>query len=348
MYANVISAKEVFGGGKEGCVHQKSEIEVAAAEALGSKYDNACKALFQNREIVAPILKEVVPEYKNSTVEEIIRYIDADSIEDIPIDDVSIMAGRLPTEMESVSDKLIRYDTHFRAVNPLLSRENICIHLFIDLEVQNRYRPAGPSYPIIKRGIYYAAREISYQLGILTEQTNYGDIRKVYSIWICNERIPAQLQNTVTMYSIKKSDMIGITDEPEEDYDLMNVIVIRRGPDTKEPVFDYLSGVFRCDKKKISEYVDIHQNETVLKGVDHMTGLGFSIMQEAMQQGLKNGMEKGRKQGLEQGIEQGEALLASLVVCLKRDGRLNELDYIAEEKTRKRLYKEYGLLDFEE
>ncbi len=41
-----------------------------------------------------------------------------------------------------------------------------------------------------------------------------------------------------------------MTDEPEEDYDLMSVIVIRRGPETKEPVFDYLSGVFRCDKEK--------------------------------------------------------------------------------------------------
>ncbi len=119
--------------------------------------------------------------------------------------------------------------------------------------------------------------------------------------------------------------------------------MIRRGPETKEPVFDYLSGVFRCDKEKISEYVDIHQKELVLKEVDHMTGLGLTIMQEAMQQGLEKGIEKGIKQGIEQGIEKGETLLASLVVCLKRDGRLNELDHIVEEKTRKRLYKEYGL-----
>lgn len=317
-------------------MNQKSEIEIAVAGVLGSKYDKVCKELFQNKEIIAPILKEVVPEYKNSTIEEIIRYIDADSIEDMPVDDVSIMADRLSTEMESVSDKLIRYDTHFRAVNPLLSREDICIHLYIDLEVQNRYRPSGPSYPIIKRGIYYGAREISCQLSILTEQTNYDDIRKVYSIWICNERIPDELQNTVTMYSIKKTDMIGTTDEPEEDYDLMNVIVIRRGKEAKEPIFDYLSGIFRCDKEKISEYVDMRGNETVLKGVEDMTGLGASLMQESMQKGL------------EKGLERGEKLLASLVVCLKRDGRLNELDDITEEETRKRLYKEYGLLDSNE
>ena len=240
---------------KGGDMKRETEIDIAAVAAVGSKYDEACKRLFQNREIIAPVLKEVVPEYKGSTVDEIIRYIDSDSIEDIPVDDVSVRAGQLPTEMGSVSDKLIRYDTHFRAVNPLLSNENLCIHLHIDLEVQNNYRPTNPPYPVIKRGIYYAAREISSQLGTLTEQTDYGDIQKAYSIWICNERVPIKLQNTVTMYSIKKTDVTGTTDEPDEDYDLLSVIIIRRGGESDTPIFDYLSGVFRCDKEKISKYV---------------------------------------------------------------------------------------------
>ena len=123
----------------------ETKVDIAAAEAVGSKYDEACKRLFQNKEIIAPVLKEVVPEYRNCTVEEIIRSIDADTIQDIAVDDVSARVEQLPTEMESVSDKLIRYDTHFKAVNPVLSDENLCIHLHIDLEVQNNYRPTGPS-----------------------------------------------------------------------------------------------------------------------------------------------------------------------------------------------------------
>lgn len=78
---------QISGEHKEDRMRKETEIDLAVAEAVGSKYDNACKRLFQNREIIAPVLKEVVPEYKNSTVEEIIRYIDADSIEDIPVDD---------------------------------------------------------------------------------------------------------------------------------------------------------------------------------------------------------------------------------------------------------------------
>ena len=160
---------------------KETEIGIAAAEAIGSKYDEACKALFQNKEIIAPVLKEVVPEYRNYTVKDVIRFIDADSIKDLPVDDISTRADRLSTEMASVSDKLIRYDTHFKAVNPLLSNENLCIHLHIDLEVQNNYSPSNPSYPIIKRGLYYVAREISSQLGILTERTNYDKKKKSYN-----------------------------------------------------------------------------------------------------------------------------------------------------------------------
>ena len=108
---------QISGEHKEDRMRKETEIDLAVAEAVGSKYDNACKR----------------PEYKNSTVEEIIRYIDADSIEDIPVDDIPAGVGRLQTEIGSVRDKLIRYDTHFRSINPMLSRENLCIHLHIDL-----------------------------------------------------------------------------------------------------------------------------------------------------------------------------------------------------------------------
>ena len=70
----------------------------------------------------------------------------------------------------------------------------------------------------------------------------------------------------------------------------MTVILIWRGEKTDAPVFDYLSGVFRCDKAKISEYVDIGNNETVWKGVDEMSGLGQSIMRDAMQKGMQQGI----------------------------------------------------------
>ena len=75
--------------------------------------------------------------------------------------------------------------------------------------------------------------------------------------------------------------------------------------------------------------MDIEVNEKVLKGVDEMSGLGQSIMNEGMQKGM----------------QEGENLLATLVGLLKRDGRLGDLDHISDEESRKRLYKEYHLID---
>ena len=113
----------------------------------------------------------------------------------------------------------------------------------------------------------------------------------------------------------------------------MSVIIIRRGEKSDGPVFDYLSGIFNCDREKISEYVNIEDNEAVWKGVNAMSGLGESIMMKAMQQGIQ------------QGMAQGENLLATLISFLKRDGRLNELDRISDEEARKQLYREYKLID---
>ena len=156
------------------------------------------------------------------------------------------------------------------------------IHIHIDFEVQNNYRPSDPPYPVIKRGIYYGAREISSQLGILTEQTDYGKIEKVYSIWVCNQNIPADLINTMDRYYIHKEHIIGQSKEPESDYDLMEVIIIRRGSNTgADAIFDYLSGVFNSDIRKISDYTDTKDNEEIAKEVTNMGGLGASIAQEA-------------------------------------------------------------------
>ena len=316
----------------------KTEIELQAAEVLGAKYDEACRLLFLNKEIIAPVLKAVVPEYKDCTVDEIIACIDESSIKDDPVDDVSVMAAGLPTEMTSVSEKLIRYDARFRAVNPKLTSQGIRFYLHIDIEVQNDYMPSNPRYPIVKRGIYYAAREISSQLGVLTEKTNYADIQKAYSIWICNESIPKELQNTVTSYALTKQDVIGTTNEPDRDYDLMQVILIRRGNDEgKEEIFDYLTGIFTSNIEKISGYVDVSRNPKVLEGVKAMSGMGQTIATKNYQQGMQQGI----LQGMQQGMQQGEESMAVLMNRLFSDGRISDAQKAAADPVYRRSLMEY-------
>ena len=39
-------------------------------------------------------------------------------------------------------------------------------------------------YPLTKRSIYYVARSLARQLGVLSGETDYGKLQKCYSIWI--------------------------------------------------------------------------------------------------------------------------------------------------------------------
>ena len=263
----------------------QTKILVAATKDQ-AEYDEAAKNLFKNKEILAPVLKYAIEEYEDYTVEEIIGFIDGISISiDTPVDDTSVMVDASDTELASISDKLIRYDVRLKSLNPKLSTADVLVHIHIDFEVQNDYRPTNPKYPVIKRGIYYAAREISSQLGVLTEETDYDKIEKVYSIWVCNQNIPPDLVNTMDKYYIHKEHIIGNSVEPETDYDLMEVVMIRRGADTGvDAIFDYLSGVFNSDIKKISDYTDTNDNEEIAREVTHMSGLGASIAQAAAQE----------------------------------------------------------------
>ena len=88
-------------------------------------YDECAKENLHRPKLIAPILKAVVPEYKECTVEEVVSYIVSDSICDDPVDDVSVMTHSMETEMNSISEKLVRYDTRFKALNPKLSNQEI-------------------------------------------------------------------------------------------------------------------------------------------------------------------------------------------------------------------------------
>lgn len=59
-------------------MNEQTEKTILAASIEGAKYDESAGELFLNKEIVAPILQMVLPEYEGCTVEEIIKCIDSD------------------------------------------------------------------------------------------------------------------------------------------------------------------------------------------------------------------------------------------------------------------------------
>ena len=115
--------------------------------------------------------------------------------------------------------------------------------------------------------------------------------------------MPKKLQNTLTEYSFSKKDIIGVADEPEEDYDLLTVIIIRLGKETEEKgIFDYLKGLFTGDIKRIQRYSHIEWSEPFQEEASKMTGFGDMIYERGIQQGMQQGMQQGIQQGRHEGM----------------------------------------------
>ncbi|HBA49317.1 MAG TPA: hypothetical protein DCZ91_16295 [Lachnospiraceae bacterium] len=263
--------------------------------------DAECKLLLHRKEVISVILKGTVEEYEGYSMEEIMDFIEADSIEEIK----EVSANRTNTqvrgdnvEFAQLNEKVSFFDMLLRAKNPALSEAGILVNLRIDIEPQKDYRPG---YPIEKRGLYYLARLLSAQLSLITEQTDYRGLEKCYSIWICRDNIPKDEQYSISFYEIANTRNIGNCTVDKKDYDLIKLVIIRLGDKVYNGdegsegyrLLRFLNAIMYPHEEgfmdTISEYIDFSANEELWKETNGMFSLGQCILED----GKKEGMEKG-------------------------------------------------------
>ncbi|WP_049962735.1 hypothetical protein [Ruminococcus sp. HUN007] len=195
----------------------------------GEEYlDAGGKALLSYRVISAFILKECISELSEYSVEQIAaEYIVSEpEIACVPvhrdsarIDDIPEKISQLKNEDLDVDEGKVTFDVRFIVHIP---KNNEYRKVIINLEAQNKF---DPGYPLVSRGIYYNARMISAQHGEEFDDSNYGDIKKVYSIWICIDPKP-EFQNSINRYHTIETRMLGNMELPKKDYDLMETIMV--------------------------------------------------------------------------------------------------------------------------
>ena len=81
----------------------------------------------------------------------------------------------------------------------------------------------------------------------------------------------------------------------------MTIVIIRRGDsdsNAQKAIFDYLTGVFESDISRINKYVDISNNEPILKGVRKMGGLGQTIAENNYKKGILDNLVSLVQKGL--------------------------------------------------
>ncbi len=273
----------------------KSDIIKSGSEA---QYDECCKQLLSNKQVLAWILKYSAVEYKDCTLEEIINYIEGEP----QISSVAVDAGEtaesikgLNTEDSVINEGKITYDLRFEAVAP--GTDDEAIQLIINVEAQNAFKP---NYPLLKRAVYYCSRMISAQKGLEFFKSEYNKIKKVYSIWICTNP-PKDYIDTVTRYKISEENVIGKVREAEQNYDLMNIVMICLGNEENSAnnvlglLETLLSASMNAERKieVLDKSFNLKMSDDMETEVLGMCNLSEGVFNKGWEAGIEKGIEKG-------------------------------------------------------
>ena len=138
-------------------------------------------------QILSRIIKYTVAETAHMTLDEIINCIEQNSIQigNIPIAPGLTNTERvttLQTEDATAGESYITFDLRFSLTLPHKS-----VKIIINLEAQKTTDASKLGYHLSNRITYYMARLISSQKETEFFHTEYDNLKKVYSIWICLE-----------------------------------------------------------------------------------------------------------------------------------------------------------------
>lgn len=262
------------GQEKAAAVSAPSEIAQnlkVADENATFKYDESARNIVAQKSVLAYILKSALDEYAEYSVQEIAeRFIEGEpELRKIAVhqdhpdreDDIGMMSGDdkvegKPTADKSQRDGTVYFDIRFTAVLP---SDGGLIEILLNLEIQNKDKPG---YPIPKRGVYYTSRMISSQRGTIFKDQEYGKIKKVVSIWLCEDTADIR-SDTINRYSFTEECLRGDFHEKKTNYDLMTVVVLRlgsKGEKSEDNAIRLLSKMFSTDLS-YEDKLDALQNE---------------------------------------------------------------------------------------
>ena len=161
---------------------------VSAADKK-AQYDEHAKHLLSQKIILAYILVNTIDEFKGMKPEEVVNYIEGDPyIGAVPIepgltnisnpsaDKGSKILG-LNTENPEINEGMIRFDIIF-----YVRMKNGLSQIIVNIEIQKN---DPTEYNILNRAIFYVSRMISSQKQRDFMNSDFDNIKQVYSIWLC-------------------------------------------------------------------------------------------------------------------------------------------------------------------
>ena len=206
------------------------------------------------------------------------------------------------TEDTGLKEQSIYYDIRFNVRVPTYGGRT-SIQMIINIEAQ---LDTYPGYPIEKRAIYYCCRLISAQYGTVFHKSEYGKMRKVYSIWICAD--PAKKRrNTIKRIQLEQSAVYGSLEDNPMDIDLIQAVIINLGdPHSTENPILRLMGVLLSDTIKVHEKKKIMEDEfhiAMTMELESEVSELCNLSEGVYKRGLSNGLEQGLERGIQGAVE---------------------------------------------
>ena len=236
-----------------------------AVNAAGDKaqYDTRVKRLLAQKSILAHILVKTVDEFKGMKPEDVVKYIEGEpSISVVPVEpglanmEKTDAAGQrivgLNTENAEINEGLVRFDIIF-----YVRMKNGLSQIIVNIEAQ---KDEPTEYKILNRAIFYVSRLISSQKERDFVNTNYDDIKQVFSIWICMNMD----DNSLSHIHLTKDELLKPCNW-KGNLDLLNIVLIGITNEIPEHDEKYemhrLVGALLSSELKEQEKLDIIEHE---------------------------------------------------------------------------------------
>ena len=284
------------------------------ATDLKAQYDACAKKLLGYKDILARILIEAVEEFRGMSPEEVKPLIEDDiHIGKIPIDPglTNKVVGvdengkeiiGMNTVNEEVNAGYILFDIIFY-VSLKAGRSKI----IINVEAQ---RKEPIEYDILNRAIFYVSREISSQKNREFVNSNYNDIKKVYSIWICMN----MSENSMNHIHLQNDTIIGNQNWRGRE-DLINIVMIgltkEVSPREEKHELHRLLGALLSETLREEEKLNILKNEYHIpmeKSIEEDVKVMCNLSEGIEERGIIKGRTELLKQLVQKKLAKGQSM----------------------------------------
>jgi hypothetical protein len=257
-----------------------------------------------------------VDEFKGMNPKDVVQYIEGEpfvgvvpvepGLTNVPKEESGQQIAGLNTENAEINEGMIRFDIIF-----YVRMKDGLSKIIINVEAQ---RKEPTTYDILNRAVFYVSRLISSQKQRDFIHSNYNDINRVYSIWICMN----MKENSLNHIHLTDDRLLGDC-QWKGKMDLLNIVFIGLTNEIPKQDEKYelhrLLGTLLASHLSATEKLQIIESEYqipaengIRKDVDTMCNLSQEILEIGEARGEARGVAIGEARGVAIGEARGVAI----------------------------------------